>query len=51
VHGFHCYNNICVCKLIALYTANVYRPEREMSASACIRCMAGSVSIQNDSVM
>jgi len=39
VHGFRCYDNTYVCKLIALYTANVYRPllysaEREMSTSA-----------------
>ena len=29
-----------VCKLIALYTADAYSAEREMSASACTRCMA-----------
>jgi len=38
VHGFRCYDNIHVCKVIALYTAN---SEREMSASACTGCMAG----------
>jgi len=43
VHGFRCYDNTHVCKLIVLYTANVYSAEREMSASACTRCMAGSV--------
>ena len=30
-----------VCKLIALYIANAYSAEREMSASACTRCVAG----------
>ena len=35
VHGFCCYDNMHVCKLIALYTANAYSAEREMSASAC----------------
>ena len=39
VHEFHCYDNTHVCKLIVLYTANVYSTEREMSASACTRCM------------
>jgi len=43
VHGFRCYDNTHVCKLIVLYTANVYSAEREMSASACTRSMAGSV--------
>jgi len=38
VHGFRCYDNIHVRKLIALYTASA---EREMSASACTRSMAG----------
>jgi len=32
-----------ICKLIALYTANPYSAEREMSASACTRSMAGCV--------
>ena len=41
MHGFRCYDNIHVCKLIALYTANAYSAEREMSASACTRSMAG----------
>jgi len=43
VYGFRCYDNIHVglCKLIALYTANAYSAEREMSASACTRSMAG----------
>jgi len=36
VHGFRCYNNIHVCKFIALYTAHAYSAEREMSASACM---------------
>ena len=35
VHEFHCYDNIHVCELIALYTENAYSAEREMSASAC----------------
>jgi len=39
VHRFRCYDNIHVCKLIALYSANVYSAEREMSANACTRCM------------
>jgi len=37
VQGFRCYDNIHVCKLIALYTANAYSAEREMSASARTR--------------
>jgi len=41
VHGFRCYDNIHVHNLIALYTANAYSAEREISASACIRCMPG----------
>jgi len=43
VHGFRFYDNIHVCKLIALYTANAYSGEREMSAtaSACTRSMPG----------
>ena len=41
VHGFRCYDNIHVCKLIALYTANAYSAEREMSASACTHSMPG----------
>ena len=36
VHGFRCYNNIQVCKFIALYSANAYSAEREMSVSACL---------------
>ena len=39
VHGFRCYDNIHVCKIIALY--NAYSAECEMSASACTRSMAG----------
>ena len=39
VHRFRCYNNIHICKLIALYSANAYSGECEMSASACTRCM------------
>ena len=41
VHGFRCYDNIHVCKLIALCIANVYSSERELPASACTLCMAG----------
>ena len=44
VHGFRCYDNTHVCKLIASYTANAYSAEREMSASACTRSMAGLIS-------
>ena len=40
-HGFRCYDNVHVCKLVALYTANAYSAELEMSASACTRSMAG----------
>ena len=40
MHRLHCYDNIHVCKLIALYTANAYSTERKMSASACTRSMA-----------
>jgi len=39
VHGFRCYDNVHVCKFIALYTANTRSAEREMSASACTRSM------------
>ena len=37
MHGFRCHDNIHVCELIALYTANVHSAKREMSASACTR--------------
>ena len=33
VHGFSCYDSTLVRKLIALYTANAYKAEREISAS------------------
>jgi len=36
-----CYDNIHVCKLIVLYTANAYSAEGNMSASGCTRSMAG----------
>jgi len=36
---FLCYDNIHVCKLIALCTANAYNAE--MSVSACTRCVPG----------
>jgi len=42
VHGFRCYDDIHVCKLIVLHTANAYSTEREMSASACTHSMTGS---------
>jgi len=45
VLGSRCYDNIQVCKLIALYTANAYSAEREMSASACTRSMPGYDSV------
>jgi len=45
VHGFRCYDNTRVCKLIALCTANAYSAEREMSASACTCSMAGLQSL------
>jgi len=35
LHGFRCYDSVRICKLIALYTANAYSAEREMSAIAC----------------
>ena len=41
VHEFRCYDNIHVHKLIALYTANAYSAEREISTSACTCCMPG----------
>ena len=55
VHGFRCYDKIHVCKLMALFTANANSTKREMSSSACTRCVAGlsfvfhynSVSISN----
>jgi len=43
LHGFCCYDNVHVCKLRALYTANVYSVECKMSASACCS-MAGRMS-------
>ena len=50
VHGFCCYDNIHsdVCKLIALYTANAYSAEREMSVSVCTSSMAGLVESDVD---
>jgi len=36
-----CYDNIRVCKLIVSYIANANSAEREMSASACTRSVAG----------
>ena len=41
VHGFRCHDNIHMCELIALYPANAYSTEREMSVSACTRSVAG----------
>jgi len=43
VHGFRCYDNTHVYKLIALCSANTYSAERKMPASACTRSMAGSM--------
>ena len=40
VHRFCCYDNIQVCMLIALYTANMYSTKSEMSVSACTGCVA-----------
>ena len=45
VHGFRCYDNIHVVK-IALYTANAHSAEREMSASAGTRSLAGFQRVQ-----
>ena len=42
VHGFRCCDNIHICKLTAICSANVYSAEGEMSVSACTRSMAGS---------
>jgi len=41
VHGFRCYDNMHVCKLIALYNANAYSAECEMPESACTRSVSG----------
>jgi len=35
IYRFRCYDNIQVCKLMALYTANAYSAKHEVSASAC----------------
>jgi len=43
VHGFPCYDNIHVCKPIALYPANACSAEREMSASGCTCSMARAI--------
>jgi len=51
VHGFRCYDNIHVCKLIALYTANAYSAEREVSASASTRCMADLIDVLGGAVV
>jgi len=45
-HGFRCYDNIHVVK-IALYIANAHSAEREMSASAGTRSMAGFQRVQD----
>jgi len=42
VHGFRCYHNTHVCKLIVLYAANAYSAEHEISASTCTRSTAGN---------
>jgi len=41
VHRFRCCDNTHICKLIALYTANAYSAEHEMSASVCTRPVPG----------
>ena len=41
MHEFCCCDNIHVCRVIALYTANAYSAKCEMSASACIRSVPG----------
>ena len=41
VNGFLCCDNMHVCKLIALYTANAYSAEREMSASTGLYSLCG----------
>jgi len=46
VHGFRCYDDKHVCK--PLYTSNAYSAEREMSASACTRFMAGVITRWDD---
>ena len=43
MHGFRCYDNIYVYKLIALYATNAYNVECEMSASSCACCMPGCI--------
>ena len=40
-YEFRCYDNIHVCKLIALFTGNAYSAERKMSASDCSLSVAG----------
>jgi len=47
VHGFRCYNNTHVCKLIALYTVNAYSTECKMLASACTRSMPDNLLCQS----
>jgi len=51
VQGFRCYDNIHVCKLIDLHTANAYSTEREMSASACTRSIAGCIVLISQSLI
>jgi len=46
MHGFRCYDNTHICKFIALYTANAYSAEREMSARVCTRSIAGCLVFQ-----
>jgi len=41
VHGFRCYDNIHVCKLIALHITNACSTKRKISASACTCSVAG----------
>ena len=47
VHGFRCYDNIHVCKLVALCTANAYSAERKILASACTRSVVHVVIVKS----
>jgi len=44
VHGFRCYDNTRLYKLIALYTANACGAERKISATASTRSIPGYIS-------
>jgi len=47
VHGFRCPENIHLCKLIALRTANAYNAGHEMSASACTQSVLVMIIIRS----